>query len=83
MAQSVMLDSFFFNKIWHIYMQPVKFTTKNLCILTLIDQFFTFLSRITSAIISALLIFIEDCTDDCKIIKQNKAKKNLKGDLYW
>lgn len=59
-------------------MQAVKFTTKNLFILTLIDQLFTFLSQVTSAIISAC------CTDDeSQIIRQNKAQKNQKEDLYW
>lgn len=68
-------------------MQAVKFTTKNLCILTLMDQFFTLLSRIPSAIISALLIFIQPCThctdEESKIMRQNTATKNQKEDFYW
>lgn len=57
MAQSVMLDSFFIR--FDIYMQGVKSTFGNLDILTLIDQSFTFLSQVSSAMVSALLIFIE------------------------
>lgn len=40
-------------------MQGVKLTTRNLNILTLIDPHFTFLSQVVSAVVSALLIFIE------------------------
>lgn len=68
-------------------MQAVKFTTKNLCILTLMDQFFTLLSRIPSAIISALLIFIQPCTrctdEESKLMRQNTVTKNQKEDFYW
>lgn len=42
-----------------IYMQGVKSTFGNLYILTLIDQSLTFLSQVSSAMVSALLIFIE------------------------
>lgn len=61
-------------------MQGAESTFGNLYILTLIDQLFTFLSQVSSAMVSALLIYIESAHVALmmKVTLLDKATQNQK-----